>query len=112
MKNKLMLLLVLIMGTASALTIQLEKVKVQYINEADRVITTFDLGEIVTVTNNFSVYVGDGTTAGGILIGKFVADTAPANPTPGDIWMDDTAPAAILMKVWDGDEWKTVTFTP
>lgn len=112
MKNKLILLLVFIMSTASALTIQLERVKVQYVNEADRIITTFDLGEIVTVTNNFSVYVGDGVTAGGILIGKFVSDTAPGSPAGGDIWMDDTISTAVVMKVYNGTVWKIVTFTP
>lgn len=65
--KRMMLLLTAILAFASpAETLQLEKVLIQHLGEAERTNLVLTAGELVRQTNDNTVWIGDGVTTGGV----------------------------------------------
>jgi hypothetical protein len=82
--------------------------------EANRSGITPAAGELIYTTDNKRVFIGDGSTAGGIPVGGFVtiSDTAPVSPSVGDLWWDsEYGTLNIFYQDVDSSQWVEISAT-
>ena len=73
--------------------------------DADRLNTLFDVAEIIYCTDSKLVYIGDGSTLGGILVGSlgttgntiFTTEAEPTTAVEGDGWY---TPSTKIFKIY------------
>lgn len=90
---------------------RIAKIKLRRGTEAERINVLFEEGELVYATDSKNLYIGDGSTYGGLLINNkiSISNTNPAISNSGDIFYDQTDGVGYIK---DGTQWKMIGGRP